>query len=415
MDYPSSLNCEWVITAPTGHQIELKVLNFTLEDTFNCQDDYLEIRNGMSKESPLIGRFCGDEIIPRLIPSFTNHLYLRFQSDNALEGKGFKIEYEQTSTGCGGRIDSFEGSIHSPQYPAVISDSMQCDWYITVNHGSTIDFSISGHHDLCTPGMLILYDNQDFVRPLKMNCSNDKITLKSETNTVHVKYTTIEGSDTRSFLLEYQTNCNVLTDKPFGTIESPNFPGDYPPNLDCQWRIRSPRSNTIKISFSHLSFEVDEYMPDFLEIVDMKDNEEIKTTKYNQKPLTEIATSGNVAVIKFVSDFALANSGFRLEFTREGCGGHIRAISGNLVTPNFPYSDYVDCEWFIEIDPGNTIVLIIKELEIDAETNDCNSNALIVAEDKSLTNVFLKECKVEKMERTITSSGEFVCACFLGV
>lgn len=402
------LNCEWVITAPTGHQIELKILNFTLEATFNCDDDYLEIRNGMTKESPLIGKFCGNEI-PRLIPSFTNHLYLHFQSDVALEGQGFQIEYEQTSTGCGGKLDSLEGSIHSPLYPAVISDSMQCDWYITVNHGSTIDFTITGHGDLCSRGILILYDNKDYDRPLKFNCSNNKITLKSETNIVHVKYTTNQGSNIRPFLLEYKTNCNAIILKPFGIIESPNFPGDYPPNLNCKWKIISPRSNTIKISFSHLSFEESEYdyQPDFLEIIDMKGNEEIKRSRYSQKPLTDITTNGNSVVIKFVSDFSLANSGFRLEFAREGCGGHIRSASGNLVTPNFPYSDYVDCEWFIEIEPGNTIVLMIRELQIDTDTNDCNSNYLVVADDKSLKNVWLKECKVEKTERTITSSGEY--------
>ncbi|KAL5273336.1 hypothetical protein ACFFRR_000221 [Megaselia abdita] len=403
-EYPESIFCEWVITGPTGHQIELKVLNFSIEVSYSCQDDNLEIHNGPSRESPLIGKFCGNEI-PKVIPSFTNHLYLRFKSDSSIESSGFQIEYEQTSTGCGGKLDSYEGSIHSPQYPAVISDDMQCDWFITVNPGSTIDFSITGHRDLCNPGMLALYDKKDFNRPLTFNCSNDKITLKSETNMVHVKYTTNTESDTKAFLLEYKANCNAIIDQPFGTIESPNFPGNYPPNLKCEWKIISPRSNTIKISFSHVDFEMDSYMPDYLEVIDMKNNEEIKSTKYNQKPSKDITTSGNNVVIRFVSDFALSNSGFRLEFTREGCGGHIKSASGNLVTPNFPYSDYVDCEWFLEVDPGNTIVLMIRELEIDADTDDCNSNALIVAEDKSVKNVFLKECKVAKMERTITSSG----------
>lgn len=361
----------------------------------------------MTEKSPLIGRFCGEEI-PPLIPSFTNHLFLRFHSDNAVGAAGFHIQYEQTSTGCGGKLDSLEGSIHSPHYPAVISDSMQCDWYITVNHGSTIDFTVTGHSDLCGPGILILFDNQDFDRPLKFDCSNGMITLKSETNMVHVKYTSTEGSKTSSFLLEYKINCKVTIDKPFGIIESPNFPGDYPSNLNCEWKVISPRSHTLKISFSHMSFELDgSWMPDFLEIVDMKGEEEIKRTKYDRKPSTDITTSGNNALIRFVSDFALTSSGFRLEFTREGCGGHIRAVSGSLVTPNSPYSDYVDCEWFLEIEPGSTIVLMIKQLEIDTDTSDCNLNGLIVADNKNMKNVLLKECKVEKMETTVTSSGEF--------
>lgn len=406
-EYPSQLRCEWLITAPTGHQIELKVLNFSLEVGVGCVEDYLEIRNGMTSESPLIGSFCG-ETIPRLIPSFTNHLYIIFQSDIAIESNGFRIEYEQTSTGCGGKLDSPEGSIHSPHYPAVVTDSMQCDWYITVNHGSVIDFNITGHESLCNSGALILYDNEDLSRSLKLNCSNGRIISKSETNVVHVRYTSREGDDIKSFLLEYKINCKTVLEQPFGIIESPNFPGDYPPNAACEWKVISPKGHTIKISISHLSLESDPQLPDYLEIIDMKGEEEIKRAKYDRKPSTDVTTVGNIALIKFVSDFYVGNMGFRLEFTRQGCGGKIGSSAGNFITPNMPYSADVDCEWFIETKPGSTIVLMIKEIQMDTDTGDCNSNALIVANSKSDENVLFKACReVEKMETTIVSDGKF--------
>lgn len=362
----------------------------------------------MTIESPLIGKFCGVEI-PKLIPSFTNHLLIRFGSDNSIGDKGFQIEYEQTSTGCGGRLDSFEGSIHSPHYPETLSDSMKCDWYIIVNPGSTIDFSITGHSDLCKNDILVLYDDQDFNTPIKLNCSNNKISGKSKTNSVHVQYSTSEKSseEIKPFLLEYKLNCNVIIDKPFGVIESPNFPGDYPPNLKCQWKIISPKSSTIKLSFSHLNLEFDpEWSSDYLQINDLNGDEEIKSTKLSSKPQNDITSSGNNVLIKFVSDFAIAKSGFRLEFTRQGCGGHLSSKSGEIITPDSPYSTNVDCEWFIEIDPGNVIVMMFRELHIDTDTNDCNSNALIVADDKDLKNVHFKECKTDKSDATVTSSGE---------
>lgn len=408
MDYPPSFRCEWLISAPTGHQIELKILNFTLEESYECQEDYLEIRNGMTRESPLIGKFCG-ETIPRLIPSFTNHLFVTFRSDIAIESKGFQIEYEQTSTGCGGILDSFEGSIHSPHYPAVVTESMQCDWYITVNHGSAIDFKITADKNLCNSGSLMLYDNQDFSRSLRLDCSKEKIVSTSETNTVHVRYSSTEGTAISSFLLEYKINCKVLQQQPFGMIESPNFPGDYPPNLNCEWKINSPKGHTLSISFSHLSLEVEVPMPDFLEIIDMKGDEEITRTKYNRKPFTAVKTSGNNAVIKFISDFYVADTGFRLEYTREGCGERMKSTAGILVTPNSPYSIDMDCEWFIETERGNSIVLMIKELQMDTDAADCNSNGLIISNYKSDDNVLFKACREEEqMETTVVSNGEFV-------
>lgn len=49
--------------------------------------DHLEIRNGANERSPLIGRFCGTEIM-RTIKSFSNNIYLRFRSDQDSNHKG---------------------------------------------------------------------------------------------------------------------------------------------------------------------------------------------------------------------------------------------------------------------------------------------------------------------------------------
>lgn len=46
-------------------------------------------RNGGNDKSPLIGTYCGTEILPN-IRSFSNSLYLRFKSDSTNERKGEK-------------------------------------------------------------------------------------------------------------------------------------------------------------------------------------------------------------------------------------------------------------------------------------------------------------------------------------
>ena len=96
--YPHSRTCEWVVRVQPGRQIRLNVTEFDLESHSNCNYDYLEIRNGGYSTSPLIGKFCGSEI-PPIIPSFSNQLYLKFQSDRSRYGAGFKIFWDGTSTG----------------------------------------------------------------------------------------------------------------------------------------------------------------------------------------------------------------------------------------------------------------------------------------------------------------------------
>lgn len=43
-DYIKLKDCTWIITVPVTNQIELNITQFSLEDSFNCRFDYLEIR-----------------------------------------------------------------------------------------------------------------------------------------------------------------------------------------------------------------------------------------------------------------------------------------------------------------------------------------------------------------------------------
>ena len=76
--------------------------DFNVENSDKCWKDYLEIYNGHSYESPLVGRFCGklEEKVgnppPREVESFTNSLRLGFSSDGEQEDTGFSFRLGST-------------------------------------------------------------------------------------------------------------------------------------------------------------------------------------------------------------------------------------------------------------------------------------------------------------------------------
>ena len=73
--YPDGSDCIYTISQASGATIALTILNFGIED--DCANDFLEIRDGSSVESPLIGRFCGNiNQIPETIQSSQNHLWI---------------------------------------------------------------------------------------------------------------------------------------------------------------------------------------------------------------------------------------------------------------------------------------------------------------------------------------------------
>ena len=61
-NYSNNLNQTMVIQSNTpGLQIQVNFIEFLLENSANCENDYLKIYNGSSAASPLLGTYCGGD------------------------------------------------------------------------------------------------------------------------------------------------------------------------------------------------------------------------------------------------------------------------------------------------------------------------------------------------------------------
>lgn len=257
--YDPDLECTWVISAPAGRQIQLNVTDFVLENDM-CQFDYLQIRNGKTASSPLIGSYCGINI-PKLITSQTNSLYLFFKTDSSRSEMGFQIYWKSTSTGCGGTITSPEGSIVSPNYPETYDANTECLWKIATNQGSYLQLTVADL-DLESVSSCSL----DYIEFSEMVNKQKKILGKYCTipnppvmttagNKLSVFFRSDVSVQGRGFQLQYSTVCNNTVKGMSGVIESPNFPYSYPRNLNCLWNIEVSQGNNINISFTHIDLE----------------------------------------------------------------------------------------------------------------------------------------------------------------
>lgn len=186
----------------------------------------------MDSSSPLIGKYCQTEIPSRIV-SFGNSLYVRFTSDNSVQGSGFHITWQQTETGCGGKLTSFAGSIHTPYLGTGYGITPTCDWLIHVAQGSSISLSLTSSLDgteFCQHNRLKIHDGPSPHSPaMYINCSRaleeGQLKLTSSTNQMLIVYITPDDDIGKSeFVLDYETNCNMVVDNVRGIIESPNFP-----------------------------------------------------------------------------------------------------------------------------------------------------------------------------------------------
>ncbi|CAH1793785.1 unnamed protein product [Owenia fusiformis] len=183
--YKPNKECVWKITVPDDYAVALKFVSFEIENHDNCVYDYLEVRDGHEKTSPLIGKYCGYKV-PEDLKSTSNKLYVKFVSDGSVQKAGFaarfikeydecstdehgchhqcvntlggfkcqcKIGYELHSDGkrcedaCGGYINALNGSIHSPSFPENYPSNKNCIWQIVVPEKYTITINFT-HFDM---------------------------------------------------------------------------------------------------------------------------------------------------------------------------------------------------------------------------------------------------------------------------
>ncbi|KAK3510172.1 hypothetical protein QTP70_026760 [Hemibagrus guttatus] len=88
--YPVNAICDWTLQVSNG----FTMLN--LEFDHRCRYDFVELRDGDSIQSPLIGRYCGDKIPPP-IRSSGNSLHIHFVSDGYNNYDGFSATFQELS------------------------------------------------------------------------------------------------------------------------------------------------------------------------------------------------------------------------------------------------------------------------------------------------------------------------------
>lgn len=89
---------------------------FYIEASFQCRFDNIEVRDGPFSFSPLMNRFCGPTS-PGLVLSSGRFMWIRFFSDDELEGIGFQVRYSFTAGDSKETRDGLLMAMFSPYSP----------------------------------------------------------------------------------------------------------------------------------------------------------------------------------------------------------------------------------------------------------------------------------------------------------
>uniref|UniRef100_A0AAR2L905 CUB and Sushi multiple domains 2 n=1 Tax=Pygocentrus nattereri TaxID=42514 RepID=A0AAR2L905_PYGNA len=372
--YLNSLSCVWKITVPEGSGIQIQVISFVTEQNW----DSLEVFDGGDNTDTMMGSFSGTSV-PALLNSTSNQLYLHFFSDISVSAAGFRLEYKTVSlTSCPEPIIPMNGFKVGERLQMNNVVSFQCDPGYTLQGVS---------HITCMPGTVRRWN---YPPPLCI------------------------------------AQCGGIREEMEGTILSPGFPGNYPSNSDCTWRIYLPVGYGAHIQFLNFSTEANH---DFLEIRNGPFDTSTVIGRFSGQDVpVSLLTTSHETTVYFHSDHSQNKPGFRFDYQayelqecpdpepfRHGvvvgagynvgqsisfecypgyqlmgqsiltcqhgttrnwdrpfprcevpCGGNITSDNGTIFSPGYPedYPNSVDCTWLITVAPGLGVRLNFTLMQI---------------------------------------------------
>uniref|UniRef100_A0A8C3TYW6 Metalloendopeptidase n=1 Tax=Catharus ustulatus TaxID=91951 RepID=A0A8C3TYW6_CATUS len=503
--YPSYTHCIWRISVTPGEKI---VLNFTTMDLYKsslCWYDYIEVRDGYWRKSSLLGRFCGDKL-PEVLTSNDSRMWIEFRSSSNWVGKGFAAVYEAI---CGGEIHKNEGQIQSPNYPDDYRPMKECVWKITVSENYNVGLTFQAfevnnfencvlqieRHDSCAYDYLEIRDGTNENSPLIGHfCGYDKPEdIRSTSNTLWMKFvsdgTVNKAGFAANFFKEedecakpdnggceqrcvntlgsYQCACDPgyelspdkksceaacggLLTKLNGTITTPGWPKEYPPNKNCVWQVVAPTQYRISMKFEFFELEGNEVCKyDYVEIRSGLSSDSKLHGKFCGTEVPEVITSQyNNMRIEFRSDNTVSKKGFKAHFfsdkdecskdnggcqhecintvgsyvcqCRNGfvlhenkhdckeaeCEQKIHSPNGIITSPNWPdkYPSRKECTWEISATPGQRVKLTFNEFEIE-QHQECAYDHLEVFDGESEKSPILGRLCGNKIPDPLIATG----------
>ncbi|XP_073446306.1 ovochymase-2-like [Dendrobates tinctorius] len=236
--------------------------------------------------------------------------------------------YDTYSSGCGSAKDLSErnGIFTSMRYPSTYSNDADCLWNIVAPADEVIHLRFNNfvleESTLCINDRVVISDELGSVGahcgnliPADLVSFSNKLSVQFRSNSMLVDdgfYATWEFVDPSS--IASIANCGGHFDADKGEFMSPNWPSLYPRSKACTWKITVQPSKIIHIVFTNFTLQAAAIIGgclDFVEVYDVHKSEAIRLGQFCGSTLPNtLTTTGNTAVIKFVSNHLQNARGF---------------------------------------------------------------------------------------------------------
>lgn len=342
--YPTNFCKDWFITGNTNDVITISFKMFDVETGIlkSCDRDFLEIG-----PDPKI-KICGDiNNIQRVYISNTKHVRIHFNSDYMTTGKGFELMYimgplsmrkcPQERFRCdNGKCIYKEWKCNGVAECEDDSDEADCPHKVPSTTATTTV--------ICTNSSLLCEDlttGSNRCIPRSQWCDGERDCLYGE-------------DEDKKLCPTFK--CNSHIDRQTGFVVSPNFPKDYPNNLNCTWTIHV-QDMSAQVQLRFVKFELqNEAGTDFLTVYDGTYHEgKVIGVYYGglENVPTLLESTSDYITLKFQTNGVRAESGFNITFQKKGVCLPDQSSCGPIEKDCYPKDKACDGMWNCRIHGGD--------------------------------------------------------------
>ncbi|XP_048244242.1 deleted in malignant brain tumors 1 protein-like isoform X2 [Haliotis rufescens] len=328
--YYNNLNCTWTISAPVGYKISVDIVDLSMEQS--CVNDYLLFTGGSSYNKVQLGKYCGTTTMD--VVSSSNYMAITFHTDGSIRGRGFNLKYKAESHNVfsceRSRLNastSMPGYLTSPGYPNNYKNNVACIWTIAAAVGYKIKVEILylsvQYSTLCTHDYLLFSDGSSSdAPPLAKYCDTTITHVASSSNYMTITFHSDSSVTGRGFSLKYiaTSGCGYvqqIDSSETKMIESPNYPLNYPTNLNCEWTISTDvDGHVIHVRAMHFNLQSSFHCTsDYVQLYEVTGTSEYLLGQWCGTDGPDTQSTTQSMKVRFLSDGAWSQNGFQLAFT----------------------------------------------------------------------------------------------------